>query len=108
MSDANKSIVLPTFSGKDEAFQVWWTKFRAFATAKGFVSALMTDGSDMPASEDEALDPVAEAEKIKARNKNSLAMAYLLNAFKAEADVSLAYETMSDEWPGGKAYEGSS
>ena len=40
MSD-NKSVVLPTFSGEDEAFQVWWTKFRAFATAKGFVNALL-------------------------------------------------------------------
>ena len=32
-------------------------------------------------------------------------MAYLLSAFKNQADISLAYETMTDEWPGGLAYK---
>ena len=106
MSD-NKSVVLPTFSGKDEAFQVWWTKFRAFATAKGFVNALLSKESDLPTTEDQALDEtnVDEKRMIKARERNSLAMAYLLSAFKSPADISLAYETMSSDWPGGLAYE---
>ena len=39
MSDNNMSVSLPVFNGKDEAFQVWLTKFGAFATAKGFVAA---------------------------------------------------------------------
>lgn len=106
MSDS-KSIVLPTFNGKDEAFQVWWTKFRAYATAKGVVNALLSKESDMPLTEAQALDETVadEKKKIKARERNSLAMAYLLSAFKAEADVSLAYETMTDDWPGGLAYQ---
>eukprot|EP00815_Leptocylindrus_aporus_P003585 CAMPEP_0116055810 /NCGR_PEP_ID=MMETSP0322-20121206/3629_1 /TAXON_ID=163516 /ORGANISM="Leptocylindrus danicus var. apora, Strain B651" /LENGTH=78 /DNA_ID=CAMNT_0003539485 /DNA_START=596 /DNA_END=832 /DNA_ORIENTATION=+ len=32
-------------------------------------------------------------------------MAYLLTAFKSAADVSLAYETMSNDWPAGLAHE---
>jgi hypothetical protein len=103
----NKSIILPTFSGKDEDFQVWWTKFRAFATAKGFVEALLGKEADLPATQDEKLDENKDDDKpkIKARTRNNLAMAYLLQAFKAQADISLAYETMTDDWPGGLAYE---
>ena len=33
MSDTTKSIVLPTFNGEEEAFQVWWTKFQAYSGA---------------------------------------------------------------------------
>ena len=107
MTDSTKSIVIPTFSGKDEEFQLWWTKFRAFATAKGVIPSLLGKESDLPASEATVLNEnlTADKKKIKARERNSLAMAYLLTAFKSAADVSLAYETMSNEWPGGLAYE---
>jgi hypothetical protein len=104
MSD-NKSIILPTFSGKDEDFQLWWTKFRAFATAKGFVEALLGKEDDLPDGQDEELDETKDQSMIKARMRNSLAVEYLLQAFKARADISIAYETMDDEWPGGLAYK---
>ena len=105
MSD-NKSIVLPTFNGKDEAFQVWWTKFRAFVTAKGFVATLLGKEAKMPSKESDALDPTKDADKpkIKVKERNSLGMAHLLQAFKAEADISLVHETMDSDWPGGLAY----
>ena len=98
MSDTNKSIALPTFSGKDEDFHVWWTKFRAFGTAKGFIDALLSCEADLPATEATTLSESTDADKpkIKAKSRNSLAMAYLLNAFKSEADVSLTYNTMTD------------
>ena len=103
----NKSVVLPTFNGKDEAFQVWWTKFRAFATAKGFIQALLARERNLPFSETTTLDETNEADKpkIRAKNRNSLAMAYLLSAFKLKADISIAYKTMTDIWPGGLAYQ---
>ena len=59
----NKSLVLPIFNGKDEAFQLWWTKFRAFATAKGFINGLLKADPDMPQKEDEELDPSNDAEE---------------------------------------------
>ncbi len=106
MSDS-KTIVLPTFSGKDEAFQVQWTKFCAYATAKGVVKALLEKEPDLPPTEDTELDETNVSDKlnIKACETNSLAMAFLLSAFKADADISLAYETMDDHWPGGLAYQ---
>lgn len=99
----NKSVILPTFSGKDEDFQVWWTKFRAFATAKGVIEALMGKEDDLPINHKEKLDQTKEDDKkkIKARERNDLAMAYLSSAFKSQADISLAYGTMDNEWPGG-------
>jgi len=107
MMTDTRNITLPTFDGEDESYQVFWTKFRAFATAKGFVGALMGRETQLPARESTVLDETNDADKlrIKAKQNNSLAMAYLLSAFKAEADISLAYETMTDEWPGGLAYK---
>lgn len=105
MSD-NKSIILPTFSGKEQDSQLWWTKFRAFATAKGFVHALLKKDPDLPGTQDEELkDDDAGKKKKKARDTNSLAMAYLLSVVKSQADISITYETMTDEWPGGLAHE---
>ena len=107
MSESSKSIALPSFSGKDEDFQVWWTKFRAFGMAKGFINSLLGQEANLPDIEATVLNKSVDADKpkIKAKERNCLAMAYLLNAFKAEADVSLAYETMTDDWPGGLAYK---
>ena len=105
MSEGNKSVILPMFSGKDDEFQTWWTKFMAFATAKGVAQALKKE-ADLPASQNEALNETEDADKpkIKARNRNSIAMSYLVSAFKSEADLSLAYEAMDDDWPGGQAH----
>ena len=105
MSD-NKSIVLPTFNGKDEAFQVWWTKFCAFATAKGFAAMLLGKEADLPTKKDEVLDLTADADKVKIKAKkcNGLGMVHLLQAFNAEANVSLACETVDNDWPGGLSH----
>ena len=71
------------------------------------IPALLEKESELPNSEAAELDETDtnDKKKIKARQRNSLAMAYLLTAFKSEADVSLAYETMNDDWPGGLACE---
>ena len=76
-----------------------------FAIAKGFIQALLGMESDMPATEAAALDPMTDADAFKVRAQNSLAMAYLLSAFKVQADISLAYETMEDGWTGGLAHK---
>ena len=54
--------------------------------------ALLGKESDLSASEASVLNEnlTADKKKIKARERNSLAMAYLLTAFKSAADVSLA------------------
>ena len=80
MSDSNKSIAIPTFSGKNEDFQVWWTKFRAFGTAKGFINALLVQEANLLATEATVLNKTVDTDKpkIKAKERNSLAMPYLL------------------------------
>ena len=72
MSDGNKSIVLPTFNRKDELFQVWWTKFRAFAMAKGVMQALLQEDPNMPATENSAFDPIADTGTTKPESKTAL------------------------------------
>ena len=103
MTTTDKSVILPTFDGKDDAFQAWWTRFRAFATAKGVVEALLGREAELPNSEGVALDPATQDAAIEAKGRDSLAMACLSSAFKAQADVSLACETVDDDWPGGLA-----
>ena len=98
---------VPKFSGERDAFQLWWTKFRAFATVKKFVLALASGGeSDMPATESEALDTMmADGKRMsQAKECNAVGMAFLLMAFEKEADVGLAYKTMMNDWPGGRCY----
>ncbi len=71
------------------------------------IPSLLGKESELPASEVTVLNEnlTVDMKKIKARERNSLAMAYLLTAFKSAADVSLAYETTSNEWPAGLAHE---
>ena len=105
MSDS-KSMVLHAFNGKDEAFQVWWTKFRAFATGKGFVVVLLGKEILLPPTKADALDPTNATvqQKIKAKECNNPGMAHLMQAFKAEAAISFACKTMDGNWPGGFAH----
>ena len=76
MSDWNKSIVLPVFSGNEEDFQLWKTKFMAFTTTKGCEATLMGNETDLPVKQQAALDESNPDEKkqIKAKDWNSLAM----------------------------------
>ena len=52
-----KSLRLPTFNGKPEHYQVWITRFRAYAGVFGFSASLKDLGvSSLPATEEEELD----------------------------------------------------
>ena len=69
--------------------------------------ALLGREPELPVTETTVLDLSTDAgKKMKlAKDRNAYAMAYLLSAFKSEADINLAYETMTDDWPGGLAYQ---
>ena len=59
MSEETKStsVVLPIFSGKKKDFRIWWTRFLAYASFKGFSKALKKDGeNNMPGKEDDDID----------------------------------------------------
>ena len=38
--EASKKMQVPVFSGKPEDFQVWWMRFKAYATLIGFALAI--------------------------------------------------------------------
>jgi hypothetical protein len=53
-----KSVRLPTFDGTLNKFLVWWTRFEAFAVVHKFENTIRVNGpgSDLPASDSEAID----------------------------------------------------
>ena len=54
-TDATKSIKIPQFSGKQEEFQIWWMRFKAFAMLMKFAQALGEQKeTNLPDDEEEA------------------------------------------------------
>ena len=104
---STKSVRLPEFNGKEKGFQVWWTRFKAFAAVFQFSEALTIGGEvDLPGSEATVLDPTDANEKkqIEARKRNAVAMSNLTMAFTTEELMGLVYKAQSNDWPGGLAH----
>ena len=47
--DSSKGIECPMFSGKEEDYHVWVTKFDTYSMVKGFYKIM--DGTEVPANE---------------------------------------------------------
>ena len=104
--DSDKmSVRLPMFDGDHKKFQMWNTRFRAFATVSRFAEALAPQAM-MPAREDELIDETTDDGRLKALaiRRNGVAMANLSMAFTSEGTIGLVYKAMTPEWPGGLAY----
>ena len=105
---SEKSVKLPTFDGSHATFQLWWTRFKAYATVYKFDQALKVGGErDLPASESVTIDTSTDVGKRQeaAKKRNAVAMANLTMAFTTEATMGLVYKAMSNDWPGGLAHE---
>ena len=106
-SSSEKSVRLPTFDGDYKKFQLWWTRFNAYATVYKFKQAL-TD-------EDDKHRPFSETEEIKdplstegmameaAKKRNEVAMASLTMAFTSESVMRMVYKSYTTQWPNGLA-----
>ena len=107
MSVSDKSVELPKFSGKRDEFQVWWIKFQAFAVAKGLFSVMKETSANLPSTQEEVMDMTDEKQKVMDRQRtlNGILIAYLTSAFKSQSDLTIVFETMTDDWPGGIAYK---
>jgi hypothetical protein len=97
-----KSLKLPLFDGTAAKFQIWWVRFKAFASCSGFSKALGdTMETAMPAiavTDDGVLNK-------KAKERNQLAFAQLTMLFTTESTMTFIYEGMTDpDWPSGLAY----
>ena len=65
-TDKGKGLECPKFSGKDEEYQVWITKFEAYAKVKGCSSVMA--GTDVPPPANQA---TKTAPKLKVEEKNT-------------------------------------
>jgi len=89
--DSDKmSVRLPMFDGDHKKFQMWNTRFRAFATVSRFAEALAPQAM-MPAREDELIDETTDDGRLKALaiRRNGVAMANLSMAFTSEGTMGL-------------------
>lgn len=107
-STTSKGLPLPVFTGEREKFQMFWTRFMAYAHVMRFAEGLMdTLNPNLPADDTtaSALNPAtaANAAAIKAWKANDLAMANFTMAFQTEQLLQLVYAASSTEWPQGRA-----
>ena len=102
-TSSSKSVRLPAFDGTRKGFQMWCTRFLAFAAVYKFEEALQIGGEDMPDDYKEKLDEQVPEEKamMQAKSRNATAMANLTMAFQSEATMGLVYQAMDKKWPGG-------
>jgi hypothetical protein len=103
-----KSVRLPSFDGTSDKFQIWWTRFMAYAGVHGFIQALKIGGeSDMPDKEEMVLDATDDVDKkkIAAKKRNAIAMAHLTMALTTEGSMALVFEAMDENWPAGLAHK---
>jgi hypothetical protein len=102
------SVRLPSFDGTSDKFQIWWTRFMAYAGVHGFIQALKIGGeSDMPDKEETVLDATDDVDKkkIAAKKRNAIAMVHLTMALTTEGSMALVFEAMDKNWPAGLAHK---
>jgi hypothetical protein len=101
-ADSNKGIPLPVFDGENKNFQIWWTRFKAYAAVKKFAQAIKTTADpNLPAKEDAANLTAAQTTALE---RNMMAIASLTMAFQTEGLMNVIYKAESDDWPSGKAH----
>jgi hypothetical protein len=104
---SDKSVRLPVFEGAHKDFQVWWTRFQAYATVHKFAAALKDGGeATLPKKEEDAIDETKDEGKLQAaaKKRNEVAMANLAMAFTTDGLMNLVYKAMTEDWPSGKAH----
>jgi hypothetical protein len=107
MDSVNSRVRLPEFDGAHKNFQVWWTRFMAFAAVMKITQALKIGGEvNMPMTEDTIIVETTDVGKLQAVavRRNAIAMANLTMAFTSETTINVVYKAMSIEWPSGLAH----
>ena len=98
----SKSVNVPTFSGKEEDYELFWPRFEAYANMKGFAEALdyKNPDPDLPVKEtDLSADADIKKKQQEAVKRNKTAIAAFTLAFKTKADMNMINEAKSDDWP---------
>jgi hypothetical protein len=94
------------FNGDRNSFATWLIGIHAFAVSYGFATALKEETANLPEREDSepSLTTAAGRAQVKDREKNSLAMSYLVHALKGETLLRFIIGCQTEEWPGGRAW----
>jgi hypothetical protein len=96
----HKSVRMPTFSGTEGEFQIFWVCYRAYAEVHDFARSLVLD-PDMPSENMVLIDETTEEGKLQkaAVKRNKIAMANFTMAFTSEGTMSLIYQAETRAWP---------
>ena len=96
-STVSSRVLLPEFDGVQKNFQIWWTRFLAYAAVMSFTQALKIGGENkMPASEATTINSTKDVGKKQAESvpRNAVALASLTMAFTSEAAIGLVHKVM--------------
>jgi len=99
----SKETYIPTFTGNEDDFNLWWMRFRAFATLAGCAMAIGRVADANLPSDDSS--PLKDDEEIKARKANFYAMYALTLAFQTETLMDLVRNSCTANWPEGLAWK---
>jgi hypothetical protein len=96
------SVCLSLFDGQHKNYQIWWTRFIAYASVHEFTPALKIGGemNAMPSRDDTVVDTNTHAAMAKAKRRNAIAMANLTMAFTSESTMGLIDKAQTEEGPG--------
>jgi hypothetical protein len=96
----HKSVRMPTFSGTEGEFQIFWVRYRSYAEVHDFARALVLD-PDMPSSNAVLIDEATIEGKLQkaAVKRNKIAMVNFTMAFTREGTMSLIYQAETQAWP---------
>ena len=107
MSESSKSVSVPSFNGKNEEYEMFWIRFQAYASLKGFEVSIDPEQMDveLPVKYN-VFDTDADIMKIEkeAIKRNSQAVAAFTLAFKTPALMNLINEGKTADYPNGLAY----
>jgi len=100
-------VTLPKFSGKLEDYVLWIQRWWAFATFKGFETALKEGTCNLPSRADATLDKNNPSEKVQIEGlaRNDKALLYLTMAFDSTVLMSKINKTKSAEFLNGIAWK---
>ena len=81
-TEKGKGLECPKFSGKDENYQIWITKFEAYAKVKGFYTVMA--GTNVPPPANQATKTAPE---LKVEEKNDTGYCTMLLAMDSTSKV---------------------
>jgi hypothetical protein len=109
MAETTKTLKnLPTWNGDREGFQLWWTRFKAYASKEGWAKALKPEfEKELPDKEEGAFDSDPDVAKLQknAVKLNAEAVWAISMALTTNSIMTKYYATISEEYPEGVAWK---